>query len=164
MQNQMNQHQNNKNNGYNKVDIAPFVSCHGEQSLNVAGALPAVKLLSASTCAGWQDILDNNAGANQTKQAYKTKQIDNEIQRSSLHKITCKFKVLSCPKKISGDLKGYHKRICYFYNDNRTKMFIFISGWYKTISKSTIDYFLWIVNNSIKNLQKKGILTTGVKI
>jgi hypothetical protein len=122
----MNQHQNNKNDSYNKVNIAPFVACHGQQRLNLLSASSAVKLPAASACAGRQDRLDNNAGTNQTEQSYKTKQIDNEIQRSSLHKSSCQYKVSSFPKKISGDIKNVTAKNLYSYNANQTKLFVFI--------------------------------------
>jgi len=90
----MNQHQNNKNDGYDKMDIAPFVARHSPERFNLFSASPAVISPAEPACAGRQNETHNNAGENQAKQTYKTKQIDNEIQRNAFHKIPLKYEVL----------------------------------------------------------------------
>jgi len=102
----MNQHQNNKNDRYNKVNITPFVAHHSPQRLNLLSALPAAKAPAVpAACAGRQNKTDDDAGKHQTKQTYKTKQIDNEIKRNAFHKIPLKHEVLSCSSENFGNCK-----------------------------------------------------------
>jgi hypothetical protein len=85
MENKMHYHQDEKQGGQIKVDVAPFVPGHREQRFNLTESVAAGKFPAASAGAGRQYELDNKAGKSQTEQVEKADRIDDKIQRSAFH-------------------------------------------------------------------------------
>ena len=80
VQNNMHNHQNDKQKCQIKVDTAPLVPGHRPKLFYGFSAAAVVKLAAKPTTAGRQYVLHNKAGKSQTQQIKKRNQINNEIQ------------------------------------------------------------------------------------
>ena len=80
MENNMYNHQNDKQKDQIKMDIAPLVPRHRPEVFYMFSAGTALQKTATPPCAGRQYIPHNKAGKSQAQQIHKADQINDKIQ------------------------------------------------------------------------------------